>query len=118
MQEKILELAKALSGAGEEDGELLALLCGAAEISWTARLREGVTPEACGGAFLCAAAMTAAADLAAARMDESMAGFTAGAVSIRTRDTGSRGTSLRQAAERLMEPYASAGDFAFKGVKG
>lgn len=67
MNETILELAKAVSGAGEAEETLLALLCAAAEQRWTARLRDGVTVEKCGTAFRCAAAFTAAADLMAGR---------------------------------------------------
>ena len=118
MQETILKLAKEISGAGEAEEALLELLCGAAEQAWTARLREGVTAEDCGGAFACAAAMTAAADLAAGRSGGAVSGFTAGAISVRVRDAGSCGEDLRQAAERLMAPYAAADDFAFRGVRG
>ena len=67
MSKTILELAQAISGAGEAEQELLELLCGAAEQAWTKRLRDGLTEEDCGAAFRCAAAFTAAADLAAVR---------------------------------------------------
>ena len=62
MGERILELALA---AGGGDRALLEPLCNAAVRAWTARLREGLTAEDCGEAFPCAAAFTAAADLAA-----------------------------------------------------
>ena len=65
--ETILTLAKVLSGAGEDEEPLLEALCQAAERQWERRLRPGVTAEDCGEAFPCAAAFTAAADLAAAR---------------------------------------------------
>lgn len=113
-----MKLAREISGAGEAEEALLELLCGAAEQAWTARLREGVAVEDCGGAFACAAAMTAAAALAAGRSGKAVSGFTAGEVSVRVRDAGSCGEDLRQAAERLMAPYAAADDFAFQGVSG
>ena len=67
MHETILELARTVSGAGEAETALLEALCQAAEAAWTGRLREGVAAEDCGTAFPCAAAFTAAADLAAGR---------------------------------------------------
>ena len=45
MSKTILELAQAISGAGEAEQELLELLCGAAEQAGTERLRDGVTEE-------------------------------------------------------------------------
>ena len=45
MQEKILALALAVSGGGEEHRALLETLCAAAETAWRARLRDGVTAE-------------------------------------------------------------------------
>lgn len=114
MHEKILELAQTVSGAGEAEQALLAALCRAAELAWTARLRAGVTAEDCGGAFACAAAFTAAADLAAGSCG-GVESFTAGEVSVKTRDAAAE---LRRTAERLMAPYAEAEDFSFKGVRG
>lgn len=116
-----LELAKAVSGAGEAEQELLELLCAAAEQAWTARLRDGVTAEDCGAAFPCAAAFTAAADLAASQSaGGAVSSFTAGEISVTTRESNGGGGSaaLRQTAERLMAPYAKPGDFSFKGVRG
>lgn len=117
MLETILELARTVSGAGKEEAALLEALCRAAEAAWTGRLREGVTPADCGSAFPCAAAFSAAADLAAGRGAGAVAAFTAGDVSVESR--GSDGTAaLRQAAERLMAPYATAADLSFRRVRG
>lgn len=113
MNETILTMARSLCGA-EEDDALLEALCSAAETAWNARLRAGVTAGDCGEAFLCAAAMTAAADYEAGRGD--VESFTAGELSIKQRSGG--GEALRQAAERLMEPYVSVRGFAFRGVRG
>ena len=110
-----------VSGAGETEKELLEALCQAAEAAWTGRLREGVTAEACGTAYPCAAAFTAAADLVTGRSGDDVASFKAGDVSVERRD-GSDGAalaaSLRQTAERLMAPYAAEADFAFRRVRG
>ena len=47
MQEKILTLALAVSGVGEEQQPLLETLCVAAETYWKGRLRDSVTAEDC-----------------------------------------------------------------------
>ena len=76
LQETVLTLARAVSGAGGQDEVLLETLCRAAEADWRGRLRQGVTAEDCGEAFPCAAAFTAAADLAggAGRRDRELHG--------------------------------------------
>lgn len=119
--ETILTLAKVLSGAGEDEEPLLEALCQAAERQWERRLRPGVTAEDCGEAFPCAAAFTAAADLAAARGGGQVSGFTAGSVSVRIRgaaESCALAESLRRTAERLMAPFAVPDDFCFRGVRG
>ena len=119
--ETILTLAKVLSGAGEDEEPRLEALCQAAERQWERRLRPGVTAEDCGEAFPCAAAFTAAADLAAARGGEGVSGFTAGSVSVRIRgaaESCALAESLRRTAERLMAPFAVPDDFCFRGVRG
>ena len=121
MSKTILELAQAISGAGEAEQELLELLCGAAEQAWTKRLRDGLTEEDCGAAFRCAAAFTAAADLAAGGGGSHVASFTAGEISVKAQDAGEStrtAAELRQAAERLMAPYTDAGDICLRGVRG
>ena len=119
MREKILALALAVSDAGEERQPLLEELCGAAETYWKSRLREGVTAEDCLESLCCAAAFTAAADLAAGQ-GGGVSSFTAGAVSVKGlggAESAARAAALRQTAERLMEPYAAANGFCFKGVR-
>ena len=61
MTEEIFALARALSGAGEEE-EGLRKLCTQAEQELAARLKEGVTAGDCAEAFALAAAWTALAD--------------------------------------------------------
>ena len=118
MQERIRTLAAGLSGAGEEEQELLSALCAAAEQTWRNRLKPGITPEECGEVFLCAAAFTAAADLGAG-WGGSVESFKVGELSVKTGSGGrDRSAAWRMSAERLMAPYAQAGDFCFKGVQG
>ncbi len=114
MQEEILTLARTLSGGGEDEETALALLCKAAEKEWTGRLREGVGLEECREAFLCAAALFAAAGLTAGRGELR---FTAGDVSVTETEGGKSAEALRREAERLMEPYVTAA-FRFRGVRG
>lgn len=118
MSERILELALAAAGAGEESRVLLEPLCAAAESAWRSRLREDVTAEDCGEALPCAAAFTAAADLAAG--NGGVASFSAGEVSVRLQNGGmhARAEGLRQAAERLMEPFVRAAGLWAQGVEG
>ena len=121
MTERILELACGITNPSEGELPLLETLCHAAETAWTARLRSGVSAEHCGEAFLCAAAFTAAADLAVSRGSEGVESFTAGEISVRrsgSAESRSQAEALRMTAERLMAPYAEAESFAFKGVRG
>lgn len=121
MLETILELARTVSGAGEAETALLEALCQAAEAEWTGRLREGMAAEDCGTAFPCAAAFTAAANLAAGRGGDAVASFKAGDVSVEGRggaDSAALAEALRNTAERLMAPYTQAADFAFRRVRG
>lgn len=114
-----MELALAAAGGGGEDRTLLEPLCAAAEAAWLGRLREGVTAEDCGEALPCAAAFTAAADLAAG--EGGAASFSAGDVSVKLdsgADRAGRAEGLRQAAERLMEPFVLAAGLWARGVEG
>lgn len=115
-----MELARTVTGA-QADEELLNVLCSLAAERWRLRLRPEVTAEECSDAFCCAAAYTAAADLAVSRGGDGLESFTAGEVSVRlgtAAERGEAGLALRQAAERLMAPYVEPGDFSFKGVRG
>ena len=119
MRERILKLALELTGGGEGDRMLLAALCAVAEDAWLARLREGVAAEDCGEALPCAAAFTAAADLAAG--EGGAASFSAGDLSVNLgggQDRARRAEALRQTAERLMEPFVRAEGLWAQGVAG
>ena len=119
MRERILELALAASGGGGAARALLEPLCAAAEAGWRGRLKRGVTESDCGEALMCAAAFTAAADLAAG--EGGGASFSAGDVSVRPQSGGEslkRAEGLRRAAARLMEPFVRAEGLWARGVRG
>lgn len=119
MQEKILTLAAGITGAGEEERELLRALCETAEVLWKERLKTGMAAEACGEAFACAAAFSAAADFIACQ-GSGVESFKVGEISVKPAASGGgeQAAALRKSAERLMAPYAAVEDFYFKGVQG
>ena len=119
MRERILELALAAAGGGEAERVLLEPLCAAAELAWQGRLRRGVSLGDCGEALACAAAFTAAADLAAG--EGGSVSFSAGDISVKApggQERAAAAAELRRAAERLMEPCVRATDLWAKGVRG
>ena len=122
MQEEILIVAKAITGAEELEETLLEMLCEAAEQRLTTQLREGVTPEDCGSAFPCAAALLAAADLCSCRCGtDAITSFTAGDLSIQGRDAekaDAMARGMRETARAMMAPYTTDGAFCFRGVQG
>ena len=114
-------MAKAVTGAGEEDTALLESLCRAELTIWSRRLRPDVTVEDCSDTF-CAAAVSAAADFLTLQSSAAgAASFTAGEVSVRERDAGEVARvaqSLRETAEHLMSPYIDPQQFQFRSVQG
>ena len=114
-------MAKAATGAGEEDTALLESLCRAELTIWSRRLRPDVTVEDCSDTFCCAAAETAADFLTLQSSAAGAASFTAGEVSVRERDAGEVARvaqSLRETAEHLMSPYIDPQQFQFRSVQG
>ena len=112
-------LAAELCGA-EADDPLLQTLCAAAERAWSDRLSSGVTAADCGGALVCAAAFTAAADYLGKRAAGAES-FTVGDVTVRNVSGQlaiEQAEALRETADRLMAPYADSGSFCFRGVRG
>ena len=113
--EEIVALAKALGRVPQGQEEVLEALCQAAWEQLAGRLREGVAPEDCGGAFQLACAWTALAGLEAGGGVER---FTAGSVSIQTGEGGARAAALREQAEAVLVPWLDGGGFHFRGVPG
>ena len=121
MTEQIINLAMGIANPSEKELPLLEMLCHAAEKLWMDALKGGILPEDCAEAFLCAVAFTAVADFVLSRNGEDVASFTAGTVSVKQKasaEEAAQAESLRKTAARLMAPYGTAMDFAFKGVPG
>ena len=118
MFEQISVLAAAITTPADAEQPLLAALCTAAVDEISGKLRPGLTAEDCGDAFLCAAAMTAAAGLISCRGGGGVEQFSAGDVSLRTGDNRQAAEILRRQAAGMMEPYWTDDRFAFAGVKG
>ena len=120
MQDTILEYARSMGTVGEGQEALLEALCRAAETELAGRLREGMTPEGCGGAFPLAAAWLARAGLCEAQgVEDTPKSWSAGAVSVSGgASAGERADGLRGHAYRLMAPYLRDEQFFFRGVRG
>ena len=120
MQETILEYAKGMGPVGEEELSLLKDLCGAAEAELAGKLRDGLKPEDCNGAFPLAAAWLARAGLCAGQgAEDTPASWSAGAVSVSgCASAAERADGLRGQAYRLMAPYLEDESFFFRGVRG
>ena len=122
MDEEILETAKSICACGAEDEALLKRLCAASAQALERELREGVAPEDCEGAFICASAWLAAAALTDARLGgaEELSSLRAGDVTIEVRGgaNSARAAALRRSARQLMAPYTEGGGFVFCAVKG
>ena len=106
MHEKILEFAKMAGQVEEGEEELLALLCQVAERELTGKLKNGVKPEDCSGAFV-------------SRQEDGVTSWSAGDVSVQKKESaGEQAAVYRGQAERLMQPYCEDDGFAFVGVRG
>lgn len=116
MVREIKDLVMAM-GSGEWDEGLVLGICQAAQTQLEGRLKPGLKPEDCGGAFPIAAAWLALNHLYACGGAEDVESFTAGDLTIRT-GGGRRGKILEQQARELMAPYCREVTFAVQGVKG
>ncbi|MBR6259194.1 MAG: hypothetical protein IKR21_03180 [Oscillospiraceae bacterium] len=104
---------------GETAGDMKAFCDAAADIL-EGRLKEGVSPEDCRGAFTTAAALYA---LAMKTDAEGASGggssYTAGSVTVRGGGSASASAGrLRQQAQAVLAPFCDDGSFAFIGVRG
>lgn len=113
-------MAQKLGRVADEDLELLIVLCQAAEAEAAVRLRDGVTPEDCGQAYVLGCAWLALAAMAANGMAAPPLKFTAGEVSIQEEnsDGAQRASALRLQAETVLGPYLQDSGFVFRGVEG
>lgn len=120
MTDAILEYAKGMGPVGEEELPCLEALCITAEAELAGKLRRGLKPEDCSGAFPLAAAWLARAGLCARQEAEDVpAAWSAGAVRVSgTASAGERADGLRKQAYRLMAPYLEDEGFFFRGVRG
>lgn len=114
-------LARDLS---QDQDDVLTSLCGEAMAVWQGRLREGLTPEDCRGAFVTACAWTALAGLAPA-LEAGVPvprSFTAGDLSVSMGGSGSdwnrAAYRLKDRAEELMAPYTRDEGLIFREVAG
>ena len=120
MFEQIMSLAGTIVRPTEEETPLLTALCTAAMAELEGRLGDGLSPEDCGGAFPCAAALIAAAGMLPCRGGGDVEQFSVGDVSLRMDGGGTEAAvrALRRQAESMMAAYCGDGDFAFLGVRG
>ena len=108
----------------QDQEEVLAAFCEEAMASWQRRLREGLTPEDCRGAFVPACAWTALAGLAPALEAGAPAprSFTAGDLSVSmggsSGDWNRAAYRLKDRAEELMAGYTRDEGFFFREVAG
>ncbi len=116
MTEQVMELVQALGGAGQDE-EVLRTLCANACQALDRRLRDGLRPEDCLGAYPLAAAWLAMDWLRDSRGLEGVTSLTAGDISVR-RDGAADGGKLSKRAFELMGPYLRDDGFVFRGVRG
>ena len=113
-------MAQAVGAVSDSQQAALEALCRMAETEMTGRLRDGVTPEDCGPAFVLGCAWLALAALAGGQYSDG-AEFTAGSVTIRESGGSQaceRAAALRLQAETVMSPYLKDRGFLFRGVEG
>ena len=120
LKERVMEAAQQVSHAETDEQALLELFCEAAIRRLTELLRDGMTPEDCGAAFICAASLLASADLLTGRGgSRRLASFTAGDFSVREEGAETdEMEAMYQTVHRLMGPYVKDSGFGFYGVRG
>ena len=113
-------MARKLGKVADEDLEILTALCQAAEAEMAGRLRDGVTAEDCGQAYVLGCAWLALAAMAVNGTGTAPLKFTAGEVSIQeeSSDAVQRSRALRLQAETVLGPYLQDSGFVFRGVEG
>ena len=117
MTEQILELVQALGSVGQDE-DTLRILCAAACRTLDRRLRDGLAPEDCQGAYPLAAAWIVMDWLRGSRGLEGVTALSAGDISLRREAGDGDGARLSQRAFQLMAPYFKDEGFVFRGVEG
>ena len=89
-------------------------------LTYTFHLRDGVTAEDCGQAYVLGCAWLALAAMAANGVGSAPLKFTAGEVSVQEEngDGAQRASALRLQAETVLGPYLKDRGFLFQGVEG
>ena len=100
-----------------QDGDrpMLELLCRSAEVSLTAKLRDGITPADCKADFIAAASLYALAAMSEMDAAGPLEQFTTGELTLRRSSCDAAACCLRYQAEMMMAPYVKD-RFAFRGV--
>lgn len=118
MLEQVMELVQALGGAGQSE-TLLEAVCAAACRTLDQKLKDGLTPEDCQGAYPLAAAWLAMDWLRSGRGLEGVTALSAGDISVRREPGSGEGAEkLSRRAMELMGPYLRDEAFVFRGVSG
>ena len=116
LTEQIFAQATLLAGnLGEKQRELLRILCAAATSGLISRLKESLTPDDCGTAFVMAASLIALAGMQETGHEAELEEFRAGDLTVKKGRADTDPDCLRYQAEQLMRPYLKDG-FVFQGV--
>jgi len=116
MTDQVFAQAALLAGQlDEQQTELLKVLCQAAVRSLEARLREGLTPDACKADFVAAASLYALSALNEAGGTGGIAEFRAGDLTVKRSGMDPSSRCLQRQAELIMQPFLKD-RFAFMGV--
>ena len=100
---------------GENQEQMLQILCQAAVKQLTARLRPGLTPEDCKADFVAAARLYALAALSEIDDVSQLQRMQLGDVTLQRSGDNAAAKCLRNQAELMMGPYL-LGRFSFRGV--
>ena len=116
MTEQVLELLRALGGAGQDETVLRTLCQNACDIL-DRKLRNGLTAEDCGEAYPLAAAWIALDWLRGSQGMDGVTWLSAGDLTVRREGGGDNGSLSRRAME-IMSPFLRDDRFVFQGVRG
>ncbi len=118
MLEQVMELVQALGGAGQSEA-LLEAVCAAACRMLDQKLKDGLAPGDCQGAYPLAAAWLAMDWLRGGQGLEGVTALSAGDISVRREPgSGDGAEKLSRQAMELMRPYLRDNSFVFQGVSG